>query len=104
MKRNSSLPKEKNVLEKLLKAVVLGRLIYSSHANERMAQRRIIKPEVEHVLSTGFHEMRKDQFNTALKSWDYAIRGKTLDGRNLRIIVALVNPNVLIVTAIDLDQ
>ncbi len=63
-----------------------------------------IKPEVEYILSTGHHEKRKDQFNPQFESWDYSIRGRTLDNRNLRIIIALVSPNILVVTAINLDE
>lgn len=68
-----------------------------------MKLRGIIKPEVEFILSHGHHEARKDQFNEEFDTWDYAIRGKTLDGRNLRIVIAVVNPSVLVVTTIDLD-
>ena len=68
-----------------------------------MKERSIIKPEVEYILSNGHHEIRKDQFNAEFDDWDYAIKGKTLDGRNLRIVIALVAPNVLVITAIDLD-
>ena len=85
------------------RAVERGDLLYSSHANSRMKERKIIKPEVEYILSHGHHEARKDQFNEEFSSWDYAIRGKTVDGRSLRIVVAVIEPNVLIVTTIDLD-
>lgn len=68
-----------------------------------MKERGIIKPEIEHILSHGHHEARKDQFNEEFEAWDYAIRGKTLDGRNLRIVVAVVDPKILVVTAIDLN-
>lgn len=80
-----------------------GRLTYSAHANQRLGQRKILKPEVEYVLFFGHHEARKDQFSEEHRSWDYAMRGKTIDGRNLRIVVALEEPNLLVVTVIDLD-
>lgn len=82
----------------------MGRLLYSSHANERMLERKILKPDVEQILLKGYHESKKDQFNLAMNSWDYSVRGKSIDGKNLRIIIALIKPNVLVVTAIDLDQ
>lgn len=84
-------------------AVANGSILYSKHANERLGERGIVKPEVEYILTYGHHESKKDQYNEEHSSWDYAIRGKTIDGRNLRIVVALVEPNVLIITAIDLD-
>lgn len=96
--------KENSILLIASAAVDEGRILYSSHANLRLKERAIIKPEVEFVLSHGRHEARKDRFNTEFDSWDYSIRGRTLDGRNLRIIVALLKPNLLVITAIDLDQ
>jgi hypothetical protein len=50
------------------------------------------------------HEARKDSYSEEFQAWDYAIRGKTLDGRNLRVVVAIVAPNILVVTTIDLDK
>ena len=96
--------KVKNIMKLTSTAVKTGQLLYSGHANERLHERRIIKPEVEVVLTSGHHEARKDQFNQQHGVWDYAIRGKTADGRSLRIVVALIEPKVLIVTAIDLDK
>ena len=101
MKRPDKL---KNILDVISSAIGSGNLVYSIHANQRMGQRGIVKPEVEFVLKNGRHEAKKDQFNEGFGSWDYAIRGKTVDGRSLRIIVAFERPNVLVVTAIDLDK
>jgi hypothetical protein len=96
--------KAKYILGIVSSAVGAGHLIYSTHANQRMSERGIIKPEVEYVLKTGHHEARKDQFNDGFGSWDYAIKGQTIDARRLRIVVALEQPNVLVVTTIDLDK
>ena len=86
------------------KSVAEGSLLYSKHANERMLERGIIKPEVEFVLNRGHHEVKKDQYNEVFSSWDYAITAKTVDGRNLRIIISVMPSNVLVITEIDLDQ
>jgi len=89
---------------KLVEAIRVGRIVYSAHANQRLKQREIIKPEVEFVLANGHHEARKDQFNEGFQTWDYSIRGKTIDDRSLRIVVGIIEPQVLIVTVIDLDK
>lgn len=94
----------KDVLAVVRRLVGSGYLVYSDHANSRMREREIIRPEVEYVLKSGFHEAKKDQFSSQFDAWDYAIRGKTVDGRSIRIVVAVVQPNVFIVTAIDLDK
>lgn len=96
-------PKVKNILNITSEMVAKGLILYSKHANQRMFERKIIKPEIEYVLSHGHHEAKKDLYNEEHSSWDYSIKGKTVDGRNLRIIVALVEPNVLVITTIDLD-
>ena len=90
-------------MELIQEKLEAGKLRYSAHANERMAERGIIKPEVEYVLQNGRHNKRKDQFHEEHKNWDYAIEGKTIDGRKLRIIVTIVAPNLLVITTIDLD-
>jgi hypothetical protein len=90
----------KEIIQRLVRA---GRLTYSVHANQRLGQRKITKPEVEYILNGGHHEVRKDHFNEGHQNWDYAIRGKTIDGRILRIVVALDDPNLLVVTVIDLS-
>ncbi len=96
--------KVKDILGLVSTAVAAGHLTYSRHADQRMSKRGIIKPEVEYVLKNGHHEAKKDHFNEAYRSWDYAIKGLTVDGRRLRIVVAMEQPNVLVVTAIDLDK
>jgi len=101
MKRPDKL---KDILADVRAAVGSGQLVYSAHANTRMRERGIIKPEVEYVIKGGHHEAKKDQFSIEFNSWDYAIKGKTVDGRSIRIVVAIVRPKVLVVTAIDLDK
>ena len=96
-------PKASGLLEKIREKVEAGKLRYSVHAGERMVERGIIKPEVEYVLKNGRHNKSKDQFNEDQKDWDYALEGKTIDGRKLRIVVAIVAPNLLVITTIDLD-
>ena len=96
-------PKATGLLEQIREKVEAGKLRYSVHAGDRMAERGIIKPEVEYVLKNGRHNKRKDQFNEEQKDWDYAMEGNTVDGRKLRIVVAIVAPSLLVITAIDLD-
>lgn len=95
--------KLRNILQVTAQAVREGRLTYSGHANSRMKERDITKPDVERLLTLGQHEARKDQFHQGFDSWDYAIKGQTIDGRSLRVVIALVHPGVCVVTAIDLD-
>lgn len=62
----------------------------------------ITRSEVLQILNGGYHEKAKDLFDEAFKAWNYAVRGKTKDRRELRIIVSFEPNGMLVVTAIDL--
>ena len=92
------------LLPRLHTAAERGLLRFSNHALERMAERAILRLEVEYILKSGHHEKRKDSFDEEFNSWNYAIRGKTQDDRNLRIVVSFEKPNFVVITAIDLER
>jgi len=52
---------------------------------------------------SGWHEKRKDAYSEVFKSWNYAIRGKTIDERELRVVVSFDEDGLLIITVIDLE-
>lgn len=56
-----------------------------------------------YVIRHGYHEKRKDSFSEEYQGWNYAIRGKTIDRRSLRVVVSFDESGMLIITAIDLD-
>ena len=64
----------------------------------------ISRPEILYVLKSGRHEKSKDQYQDRYKAWNYAIRGKTIDKRDVRVIVSFDENNMLIITAIELEQ
>jgi hypothetical protein len=59
--------------------------------------------EVLYVLRHGYHEERKDAFKGEHDAWTYAMRGKTIDERELRICVSFDPRGMLIIATIDLD-
>lgn len=83
-----------------LKKVAIPTLKVSATCNIKLSKGRVTKTD---LWIQGFHEAKKDPFNEEFQAWDYSMRGKTIDGRNLRIVIAIVQPNVLVVTTIDLD-
>ena len=93
-----------DLLSKLHTAVERGFLRFSNHALERMVERGILRLEVEYVLKSGHHEKRKDSFDEEFDSWNYAIKGKTQDGRSLRIVISFEKPNFLVITTIGLER
>jgi hypothetical protein len=97
--------KNADIVSVVRDAVDRGRYRFTGHADERMAERGIIQPDVVSVLIGGRWVKRKDQFNDRLNAWNYAFE-RTVDGRSLRIIVAeerLPHASVLIVTAMEID-
>lgn len=84
---------------------MLGRYRDTAHAVLRGAERVITLAEKLHVIQMGYHEPSKDEFKAEFSSWNYAIRGKTIDGRELRIAVSFEDGYCLlvIVTAIGLQ-
>ncbi len=100
LKKPTKIP---NLLPKVREAVKRGDYRDLMHAQVRGNERNITRPEYTHVLRTGRHEKAKDEFNERYESWNYAIRGKTVDGKELRVIVSFDDADMLIITLIDLD-
>ena len=51
-----------------------------------------------YVLKNGYHERHKTSFDEAFQTWKYAIRGKTLDGIDIRIIISFDDVGMMIIT------
>lgn len=94
---------DSNLLEKVRRHIALNRYRFTRHTLDRLKQRSFELHDVIYVLSSGFHEEEKTLFNTQSQSWNYAIRGKTLDGTDARVIVAF-EKDMIIITAIRLTK
>lgn len=95
--------KESDLLNKIKKALLSGKYQETEHAKQRAKERGIIGADSEYVLKTGSHEPSKDKFDEIYSEWNYAIRGKTLDKRELRIIVTFDEDGLLLISVIDLN-
>jgi len=69
-----------------------------------MGARTITVPEVRQVLCHGWHEKRKDTWRDDLDAWNYAVRGKTVDGKDVRVVVSFDRSGMLIITVIDVSR
>jgi hypothetical protein len=96
-------PKHPDLVSEVRAAVQEGRYAFSHHARARLLERDIARPEVRQVLLTGFHEKAKDSYNTLFNSWDYAFRGRTVERRELRVIIAMED-GLVIITVIDIKD
>ncbi len=59
---------------------------------------------MRYVLTTGYREAKKDEYKEEHQSWNYAMRGKTVDDRKLRVAVSFDKDDLLIITVIDLEK
>lgn len=80
---------------------------FTTHALNRSKQRRNVdRFLVIKVLKdkTKYHEPRKDFYSFEFDSWNYSIRGTTLDNENVRIVISFDEEDMLIITVINLDE
>jgi uncharacterized protein YutD len=91
-------------MERIKSCIASGSYRDTYHAIERKNEREIALPEIIHVLTTGKHEKSKDRFEEVFDSWNYAIRGWTVDRLDLRVIVSFDEErDLLIITAFYLE-
>ena len=71
----------------------------TKHAAEKQKKGNLDLIDTLHVLRTGVHEKDKTRFEDSV--WRYAIRGKTEEYQEVRIVIAFVD-EMIIITIIDL--
>ncbi len=92
-----------NLLERIRESIKTGNYIVRKHALERLNERAISLKDVGHVLTRGYHEKQKTSFDPMFQTWKYAIRGKTMDDLDIRVIVSFVE-TLAIITVIRLEK
>jgi hypothetical protein len=103
-RRISRPAKRDDILEKIRFAIKTRNFRDTRHSIAQGIERSIDLLDIIEVLgTTGYHEKRKDEYREDFKSWNYAIRGKTFEGKELRIAVYFEVDLVMIATVIDLS-
>lgn len=97
-------PKILEVLKKARECIDAGRYYDTTHAMQRKIQRQITLTHILHVIRYGYHEKRKDEYKLEHKDWTYALRGTTIDGKDIRIAIAFDEDGMLIITVIEINQ
>lgn len=87
-----------NLLEEIRDCIKLGNYIFTAHALERQNERVIDTVTVLYILKNGYEEKRKTRFDIQCNTWKYAIRGKTVDGSDIRVIAAFDENNMVVIT------
>jgi len=90
-------PKVSNLLKFIRECIDSGRYRSCLHLEQREVERNITRREVLYVLKTGFHEQKEDDFDEVYNNWHYAVRGKSLDDRDLRIFVSFDEETMMII-------
>ena len=96
--------KHENLLKRIACCIAKDRYKFSNHALERKEQRNFSLSDILYVLKHGRHEKAKDTWDEQRKMWKYAIRGKTVDQEEGRMIVSLDKYGMLIITVVRLDE
>jgi len=94
-------PKDTSICQKIKKCLINRRYKQSLHALERIDKRKVSFQDVLFVLETGRREEAKDSYDEAFQSWKYAIRGKTLEDVDLRVIISINEENIIIITVVN---
>ena len=81
-----------------------GRVRQSRHAIDRQIERTIDLPDVLYVLKNGYHEKPKTSFDEVFQTWKYSIRGKTLEGVDIRVIIAFDEEGMMIITVMHVTK
>jgi len=79
-----------------------GAYFDTRHAIQRQKERQIGRLDIIYVLKNGYHEKRKDTFDEHYNAWNYAVRGKNIDRREIRVIISFDKNHMMIITAIEL--
>lgn len=90
-------PKIPNLLKVVKACIESGRYRSCLHLEQREMERNITRREVLYVLKTGFHEQKEDDFDEAYQDWHYAVRGKTVDERDLRVFISFDKETMMII-------
>ncbi len=95
-------PKLENVLAFAKACIKKGRYVATFHAECRQLERDITLLDALHVIKTGFREIKHDQYKEEYKSWNYAVRGESLQSDPVRVIISFDEDEMLIITVINL--
>lgn len=93
--------KLKDPLQTAKQNIKSGNYIATYHAKIRQIERLVPLPDVLNAIEKGYHEKKRDRFDSHFRSWSYSIRGKTTDKRNIRVIVSFDDfKKLLIITVV----
>ena len=100
--RRSKLDKA-SLLERVRRAISEGEYRILPHARQRCSEREVPVPVIENALESGRHVTRRDRYDEAYADWSYCFEGASVDGLDLRVVVAF-DDWMLIVTVVRIGE
>lgn len=98
-KQSPARPKKiDDLMDKVHSALKSGLYRDTRHSKDQKYERDITLSEIIEIFENGFHESNKDEFREDFQDWNYAIRGTTFEGRDLRVPIYFEEDLIMIVT------
>jgi len=97
-------PQIENLFQVIRECIEQGKYILTEHAVQRVNERDISLNDAEYVLKNGYHEKNKTSFDDAFRTWKYAIRGKTVEDLDIRIILAFDKADMIVITLMHVGE
>lgn len=98
-------PKLENVLKIAKECIENGQYLPTFHAECRQLERDITLLDALHVIRNGYREPKHDQYKEEWQTWNYAVRGITLQDDSARVIISFNDEvTMLIITVINLTS
>lgn len=104
MKKRTKPKQIENLFQLIRECIDRGQYVLTEHAVLRLNQRDISLTDTEFVLKNGYHEKKKTYFDEIFNTWRYAIRGKTVDDLQMRIIISFNDDNMIIITVMHVGR
>lgn len=104
MTKQKRQPQIKDLQAEIKACIAKRRYAQKKHAIQRQLERKIELDDVLYVLQNGYHEKSKTTFDEQFCAWKYAIRGKTLDDFDIRIIIGFHENEMFIITVMHVTK
>ncbi len=105
--KRDSKKKTRELFAAIKNAIKNRNYYFTAHAVKRSKERKNVNQlQIIKILKSKskYHESHKDHFNEDFKSWNYSIRGFSVDFEEIRIILSFDKNDMLIITVINLNE
>ena len=95
------------LMEAISKAMLSGTYYFTDHGDKRSKTRKKVNDlEIIKILKSNdkWHEAKKDKYEKGNADWNYHIRGKNINGDQIRIVISFDKDGMPIITVINLDE